>query len=320
MQDQHTTPQISAIVCSRNNARSLEATLRSLTQQQLPPSVNYEVLVVDNDSSDGTAEVAQRFVFAKRAVFRYVMEKRLGLSFARNRGTADARGEIVAFLDDDAVAHPDWLAQLWETYQKDPRAACVGGKVELRFPPHPLPVWYDARLDGFLSARDLPYLEAKSERDFPHGTNISFRRSTLRQVGGFHPLLGARRIGNIKLQGDETQLCLRLLRAGMPVIFQPAACVVHVVEDRRLRKGYFLGLAMANGYVRVILDNNGAIGVSTFGQLCQYAKRWFRRWLKYRFAAPTLSPSERFWTKVTVRMGWGSVWYCLVAKHQLRRL
>lgn len=314
------SPKISAVVCTCNNARSLEATLASLAKQQFPPVAGYEVWIVDNNSSDDTATVARKFTECEGSVFRCVFERAQGLSFARNRGTKEARGEVIAFIDDDAVADPDWLAQLWATYQREPSAACVGGKVVLQFPSASRPEWYDTRLDGYLSARDLPYGQARSEKDFPHGTNISFRKSELERLGGFHPLLGARMVGGVKLQGDETQLCLRLLRSGKSIWFQPAARVVHVVSEARLCKEYFLGLAQTSGYVRVMLDNHGAIGVSTFAQLRRYFLRYVRLCREHRRVSASLSPADRFSSEVTLRCCWASVWYCLVAKRKLRRL
>jgi glycosyltransferase involved in cell wall biosynthesis len=292
-----------------------------LARQELPPDVGYEVLVVDNNSSDDTAAVARKFTEQPSSIFRYVFEPAQGLSFARNRGTKEARGEIVAFIDDDAIADPDWLAQLLTTYEREPRAACVGGKVVLQFPPGLLPDWYDSRLDGFLSARDLPYGPARSDRDFPHGVNISFRKACLLQVGSFYPLLGwGGRVGKVRLPGEETEMCLRLMRAGHEVVFQPAARVLHIVPPQRLRKEYFLKLTRGNGYLRVILDNDGAVGVSTWRQFDRYVKRWLRRWREHRRRAGTLSPAERFWSEIMLRSAWGSVWYCLVAKHQIRHL
>ena len=102
--DNQAPPRISAIVCTCNNAGSLEATLLSLAKQELPSTIGHEVLIVDNNSTDSTVSVARKFTEQPNSIFRYIFEPTQGLSFARNRGAKEARGEIVAFLDDDAIA------------------------------------------------------------------------------------------------------------------------------------------------------------------------------------------------------------------------
>lgn len=320
MDNRDTPPKISAIVCTWNNAQSLEATLESLARQQLPSVIGYEVIVVDNNSTDDTAAVAKRFIARHGERFRYVQELAQGLSFARNRGVAESRAEIVAFIDDDAVAEPTWLAELLSAYEQHPEAACVGGNVALRFPPERKPAWYSHKLDAYLSGHDLPPLQARSSKDFPIGTNISFRKSVLQQLGGFHPLLGARPLGRIKLQGDETQLCLRMLKQGMTIRSHPPARVVHAVTPNRLRKEYFLGLAKGNGYVQIILDNDGAIGVSTTEQLEKYVRRWFRRWREYLRKRASMSDADRFYEQLQLRATWASVTYCVWERRRLGNL
>ena len=117
-----------------NNARVLEQALESLAELRCPDDVDYEILVVDNNSSDETAAVIEQYRTLLEPRFRSVFEPRQGLSYARNRAIAEARGEIVAFLDDDALVDPDWLAGHVEAYREDEEAVAVGGRVLLQWP------------------------------------------------------------------------------------------------------------------------------------------------------------------------------------------
>lgn len=297
----------------------LEATLESLARQILPTGVGYEVIVVDNNSTDDTAQVAEKFTSRTSPPFRYVVEKIQGLCTTRNRGIAESRGEIVAFLDDDAIADPDWLAQLLAIFDREPDVACVGGKAVLQLPPGPLPPWYSDKIAGYLSARDLPYGLAKSTKDFPYGVNMSFRKSVVLQVGGFYPLFGAQPRGRILQQGDESQLCLRLWNHGHPIFFQPAARVVHVIREGRLRKEYFLSLAKVSGYLDVILENKGRLGVSTRQQLAVYVRKFYRRWREYRRHRSTMSEADQFRAQMMLVNLRNSIWYCLYAKRIFKR-
>jgi len=316
-------PQISAIVCTWNNARILENTLKYLMNQALPPEIKYEVVIVDNNSTDDTAAVAHKFTSKPNSIFRYVLEGTQGISVAFNRGIAEARAEIVALINDDALADPNWLRELWKVYLLEPKAVCVGGKSVLQFPPGPLPSWYSDRIAGYLAARDLPYGQAKGPKDFPYGVNISFRKSVVQQHGGFYPvfsirpLFGARPQTRIVEQGNETHLCLRLLMNGETIIFQPAALVTHVVPEGRLRKEYFLKFTTSNGYLDVILENKGQVGVSTYSQLDKYARRLYRRWRQFRRNRASMSEAESFAERLAFRTMWASVRYCLWAKRQL---
>ena len=121
---------ISAIICTHNRAQYLGAAIDSLLAQTL---TNIEVIVIDNASTDATAEVVQTRLSDAR--LRYVYEAKLGLSTARNTGAQLAKGDILAYLDDDAEASPQWLASLLEVYENNDKIAIAGGKVTLLWPP-----------------------------------------------------------------------------------------------------------------------------------------------------------------------------------------
>jgi glycosyltransferase involved in cell wall biosynthesis len=241
------------VVPSFNRAESLSGTIESLLAQD--PSLPYEIIVVDNNSSDATRSVVETFGEKARGRLRYVFEGDQGLSVARNAGIAAAKGEIVAFVDDDAVASPNWLENLAATYRTHPDAWCVGGKIVLN-PSVTLPSWFGPAsklLLGFLSHLDLG--DDTIRLEYPcevWGANFSVRREALSRVGFFDAGLGWS--GKDRhLAGDESELCLRIHRAGGAIYYCGQAKVTHVIEPARLRKPYFRRRAYWQGRTRAIL-------------------------------------------------------------------
>jgi len=242
----------SIIVPTFNRAESLVRTLRSLEAQRA--DVPYEIVVVDNNSTDATASSVRTLASSDRAV-RYVYEKHRGQSLARNRGIAEARGEVLVFVDDDVVARPGWLAALVGTYRCRPDAWCVGGRIVLRLPAAP-PAWFDpgsALLKAYLSGLDRG--EGVVRLQYPDdvwGANFSVRRDALERVGGFDPRLGPR--GSCHLVGDETELCWRIQRAGGGVYYCGPAVVEHIVPPSRMTKRWFRLRAYRQGQSDVMIQ------------------------------------------------------------------
>ncbi len=198
------------------------------------------VLVVDNASTDDTPAVLAALEARADGHVRVLHEPRLGLSHARNRGLAAADGDVVAFLDDDAVPRAGWLAALLAPYAT-PDVGCVGGRIRLRFT-EPPPDWLTPAFHGALSAFDAgdePRRLRHGGGDwFPTGANVSFRVGAARAVGGFSTLLGVQ--GRVPLLHEEHDLCHRLVAAGWDVRYAPDAVVDHWIVPARLRPEWFL--------------------------------------------------------------------------------
>jgi glycosyltransferase involved in cell wall biosynthesis len=229
--------QATVVICTHDRA----AVLGRAVEGALPEvrAGNAELLVVDNASTDGTPALLAGLERRHAPLLRVAREPRIGLSAARNRALAEARGEVVAFLDDDAIPRAGWLARLYAPYD-DPRVACVGGRIRLRFESPP-PPWLTPALHPALSAFDLgdaPRTVRYGEADYPYGANISFRGVDARAQGGFSTRVGLR--GALQLQHEETDLCYRLERAGHEIRYAPDACVDHCIAADRLTPAWFL--------------------------------------------------------------------------------
>lgn len=234
-------PTISVVICTRNRAGSVCEAIESAAAQT---AVQPEIIVVDNGSTDDTATRVARL--GLRLV--YLQETAPGLSKARNLGWRAARGELVAFLDDDAIADDGWLAALADAFGSiDPSPACVGGRVS--------PVW-EAPRPGWLSDRLLMALTVADwgavrrpitdlTVEWLVGANLAFRRTELERLGGFPELLGRR--GRSLLSGEEIFLQRRLIREGSVCLYEPRAHVRHRIPAERLRATWFCRRLFAQG-------------------------------------------------------------------------
>jgi glycosyltransferase involved in cell wall biosynthesis len=228
-------PQISAVVCTHNRVNYLQACIESLQHQTLDPA-RYEILIVDNGSTDGTEKLCTNY--QESVNFRYIKEPMLGLSHARNRGLLEATGDFIGYIDDDAAAAPQWLEKALEVFALDPVPDWVGGSVTLVWeaPPPPwLTDYYYGALGWVNWGEDARYLDPESE--WLVGCNSLFRRATLENYGGFDVRLGRKK--NLLLSGEEVQLHHKLRAAGGTFYYHPAVHVHHSVPRERVTPEYF---------------------------------------------------------------------------------
>jgi O-antigen biosynthesis protein len=245
-------PFISAVVCTRGRPARLRGCLRALSQQEYPA---FEVVVVDNAAADGMVSdlvLASQGPGQDGPLVRYVAEPRPGLSWARNAGIAAARGEIIAFLDDDEEPDRHWLAGLAAGFARGDDIGCVSGLV--------VPARLDTRaqelfeqLGGHCKGRGCspavfsgcgPQSPLYPLPPFGVGANMAFRRAALARIGGFDTALGA---GTPTCAGEDTLALTLLLLSGYRVAYEPAALMRHHHREdlgglRRQLHGYGIGL------------------------------------------------------------------------------
>lgn len=218
---------LSVIVCTYNRADLLGQCLDTLSNQTL--SVNsYEVLIIDNNSTDRTKEVSQQFI-KKHNNFKYFLETRLGLSYARNKGLEEAQGEYIAYTDDDCKVPGQWLSIAKEIIEQV-KPAVFGGP-SLAFYMSPKPRWF---LDRF-GSHSLYGQEARSlEKEYIHGMNIFLRKSLFQELDGFNPDLGMS--GDKVAYGEETEVLIKI-RSTMPgeiIYYHPDLYVHHLVSAKKM--------------------------------------------------------------------------------------
>lgn len=245
-------PLVSAVICTHNRSAYLKKAIRSLIDQTLTRD-GYEIIVVDNASTDDTKALFDSFGGITNA--RYIHEPVLGLSQARNTGWRSAAGRYVAYLDDDAMAAPDWLERIVRSFETvQPGPGCLGGKVAPIWET-PRPAWLPRDLESSLTIVDWGDSPGfiDPDRQFLAGTNLAYPRSALAGIGGFSTALG--RKGSRLLSNDEVLVSRALHRQGLRTYYDPLVCVTHHVPAERLTRGWFYDRCFWQGISSEVLQS-----------------------------------------------------------------
>ncbi len=234
--------RISVILCTYNRCLYLRKALESIAASVLPDLVEWEVLVVDNNSGDKTREMANEFAVRYPWCFRYIFEPRQGKSHALNTGIRESKGDVLAFVDDDVTVGPTWLRNLTLPLH-DKTWAGVGGRTLMANPFSP-PPWLTLGapyyLGGILCAMFDLGDKSCELHDPPYGANMAFRRVMFEKYGSFRTDLGPSPDREIPRPNEDTEFGRRLMAAGERLFYEPSAIVYHPVPQNRLRKEYFL--------------------------------------------------------------------------------
>ena len=257
--------ELSVILCTYNRSNGLIRTLESLQSQDLPKNFAWEVVVVDNNSTDDTPEKVREFTERSELIVRYVKEKKQGLSHARNKGVAEARGRYLHFTEDDEIADKDLIREIYSTF-KTCKCDCVGGRIYLKCEDE-MPRWLSQELWGFLGYLNYgDNVLPMDEQQYPFGGNMTFSREVFDRIGLFNINMG--RKGDQLFGGEEIDFFRRLLSAGGKGVYQPKALVYHVISQSRLKKTYFRTLHYNEGMQRALLDDevyrHSLFGISLF--------------------------------------------------------
>lgn len=265
---------LSVILCTAGTCPGLARAVESALSQTMKES-DYEVLVVWN--REDTPPMAEF-----PATVRWVREPRLGISHARNTGAAHARGEILLYMDDDAVADRNLVSRMAAAFRGRPDTAVVGGQIFLKVP-EPRPEAVLPGKEGLWSAYRVPYSryrQIKEQYAFPYGACFAVRHSALDALGGFPADYG--RVGADYEGGEETALCFMVLQKGWKIGIQPKAWVEHHVEPWRFSREHVQKTIRA--------------GILTAYRLCRdgYAPRgWDLRYVRER-----LEIAEQEWNRL----------------------
>jgi GT2 family glycosyltransferase len=209
----------------------------------VPEGIDWEVLLVDNNSKDETRKVAEGFSRKRTINLRYLFEGRQGKSFALNKGLENAKGEIIAFVDDDVLVDKGWLIAVVKSVQKYQDYDGFGGRIISVWKTE-LPKWL-AMTGKYKSLRGTGYLRddgcddkeySETENGVPCGANMFFRKRAVKENGFFRLDLGPK--GKILGAAEDTEYCWRMLQSGKKFMYIGDALIYHQVEPEKLTKRY----------------------------------------------------------------------------------
>ncbi len=291
--------KLSVIICTYNRSGILEKTLKSLEQTEVPRDLAWEVLIIDNGSTDNTSEVVQRYIKNNKIPVFYFLEAASGKSAALNLGIQKSRGEIIAFTDDDVLFDKNWVNAILNAVSKYPYSA-FGGRI-IALWGAPIPSWLSS--DGrFNSLRGTVFFRDDGEVDreynetmmgVPCGANMFFRREAIKSNGFFRTDLGPSH--HVPEGSEDTEFCSRMLKLGRKFMYVANAIIYHPVEAEKisprdlLRWRYYC----AKSEVRAREFNN------SMNRICGVPRYLFRQFISnFAIWLMSINSSKRFFFKL----------------------
>jgi len=272
---------LSVCVCTANRVEDLVFALESLSKLRIPEGRAVELIVVDNASTDATSTVLSAAAAGFPFPLKTVHEPTRGLSSARNCALRHARGEVIAWTDDDCVPAEDWIECILSHFDEDPSLALLTGRVELYDRSH-YPISINTSLEPAILDKANPWVL---------GANMAFRRHLIECIGLYDPRFGA---GAPLRAGEDVDFAFRLLRAGYRAAYTPDVLVYHnhkrVTHDQvmRLRRNYI----HAEGalLMKYVVARDGTAARQFYWRLCHSVNRVLHppAWLLTRMDSATL--------------------------------
>jgi glycosyltransferase involved in cell wall biosynthesis len=244
------TVSISVVICTYDNCASLDRVLEALSRQSVPPGVDWDVLVVDNNCTDDTRKVVARHADSRALPLRIVSELRQGLTPARLRGVVATRGDWIAFVDDDCLLEEDWVRGAAEFARAHPDCSAFGGMVALEWEREPSDV---ATRYGYAFA-EQQHGSTPKELACLVGAGMVVRRRALQECGWIDHQLLEDRVGRRLVSGGDVEIALRL-RARGSLWYAPGCRLLHVIPERRTSPGYLKAVNRGLGASKLLGDS-----------------------------------------------------------------
>jgi glucosyl-dolichyl phosphate glucuronosyltransferase len=233
--------EISLVICTYNREKYLPEGLESIRQQNLPAH-KFQLIIVDNNSTDNTAAIASNFIKANPGLnIKYVFEANKGLSFARNRGIMEAESNIISYVDDDALLSPGYLTEMLHFFKANPQAVGVGGRVIPKYENGTEPPWMNKYLNGFIGRVDFGEEPMRFDKamKYPAGCNMTYKKDVLLKVGCFN--------NNLTFRSDDKYIALKVKEYADEIYYLPKASVRHYIDNHRLELSNFRKLFLKTG-------------------------------------------------------------------------
>lgn len=238
--------KISVVICTYNRAAYIQDAMESLYHQTIAKE-QYEIIIVNNNSSDNTIAVCEAWIAThKDAHYAFYNEARQGASYARNTGAALANGNLLCFMDDDAIAESDYLERIIRFFEEHPDAGGLGGRIIPKYIPVE-PKWMSYYVSSMVGNFDYsPTVAVFSANKYPLESNMIIRKIDFEAVNGFNvDLPGV--VGTLRIGGEGKDFFFKLKALGRMIYYDPAIRVQHVVETSKLTKEYMYRVASGMG-------------------------------------------------------------------------
>jgi glycosyltransferase involved in cell wall biosynthesis len=301
--------RVTVILCTYNRCENLRRAIESIVGSTMPASVEWGVLIVDNNSNDKTREVAEDFIRRHPGRLRYLFERQAGKSHALNAGIRESDSDVLAFMDDDVTVEPGWLAKLTSVFEEK-SCAGAGGPI-FPDPNFQRPAWLSKSGKHLLAPFALfnPRPDAGELAEPPWGTNMAFRKTMFEKYGGFRTDLGPS--PGSEIRNEDTEFGRRLLAAGEKLMYVPSAVGCHPVPTERLQKEYHLAWWYAKGRADVREFGAPADPVRIMGIPSHLFPRAGILTLRWGLA---VSSSRRFAFKLNLWTTLGAITECFEAR------
>lgn len=312
MQNFDICPMLSIAICTRNRAAVLRRVLESAANLRLPADLTWEIVVVDNGSTDGTPSVLAEF--ATKLPLRSVVEHEPGVANARNTALKSVKGKWICWTDDDVIIDPEWLTAYDAAIKSYPDADYFAGIVTPVLE-QPVPEWFADNLpllSDLVARRDLgphPRILGDKPDDFPMGANYAVKVDVQKKVP-FNPQLGPSPL--FRRTGEETAVLRGIKAMGATGYWIPSAKIEHIIPPSRMTPDYVLKFQLAVGETWAVLTDIGGpqfMGqkLDRSGRLFKGAPVWLWRlvatsWVSYCIARITSPPTH--WLRKLQRYGY----------------
>ena len=238
---------LSVIICTYNRDKYIYNVMESIVKGSLS-SEYYEILAIDNNSSDCTKDEIFRFISDYPSFnVKYIFEPQQGLSCARNRGIDESSGDILVYVDDDARVNEDYLKSYHDFFKDNPECSAAGGPIIPEYEGYEEPEWMTYHLKRLLTA--YLYFGNKEKQfpgnNYPGGGNAAYRKSIFDMVGKYNTSLG--RTGASLAGGEEKDIFRKMDGIGVKYYYLPESILYHIIPARKMSDEYFNSLTSEIG-------------------------------------------------------------------------